>query len=109
MNTSWADLQDIEDEKEKPVCIDAGGVHFYTSRKTIAKSSVLQKIVGEEKYVFIDRDPTAFLYVLNFLRTGKMCYSIIDTIQLEFIKNEAKYFHVNMQDMCDNALLQQLQ
>lgn len=53
-----------------PVYLNVGGVYFVTSRGTLAESdSYFSGLVrsGEAEY-FVDRDPTYFRHVLNWLR-----------------------------------------
>ncbi|CAJ0593628.1 unnamed protein product [Cylicocyclus nassatus] len=60
-----------------PVVLNVGGTKFFTSLETVKKNlgprdkSIFANMnVVEGKEIFIDRDPTHFRYILNYLRDG---------------------------------------
>tara|TARA_B110000046_G_scaffold36453_2_gene39876 strand:+ start:8857 stop:9186 length:330 start_codon:yes stop_codon:yes gene_type:complete len=54
--------------------IDVGGTYYVSTRSTFEKSSVLKSIISKhtdpDAPPFVDRDGSAFHFVLNFLRNG---------------------------------------
>lgn len=76
--------------------IDVGGWLYTSTLATLQKSPVLKKIIenhtGSDAIVFIDRDPTAFGHVLNFLRNGTVHAGNEDRCYLEFLLGEASYY-----------------
>ncbi|KAF5394318.1 K channel tetramerization domain-containing protein [Paragonimus heterotremus] len=72
---------------------------FSTSRNTLLwdKSSFFSVLLSgripsckdEEGAYFIDRDPTVFAFILNYLRTGELNLVGIDPVTL---KNEAQFY-----------------
>ena len=83
----------MEDER---FCIDVGGVYYFSTLQTLRKSTTLRnalsKYTGNEEVIpFIDRDGSAFHYVLNFLRNGSVQY-IDDRSFVEFLIIEAGYY-----------------
>ncbi|KAK6046582.1 K+ channel tetramerization domain protein [Cooperia oncophora] len=62
----------------EPVVLNVGGTKFSTSEATLRNNSIgdcffttLDYSKGE---VFIDRDPTLFKYILNYLRDGRVMF-----------------------------------
>ena len=56
---------------ETMIHINVGGTIFYTSKETLTKyDSFFTKALNYNdcKNIFIDRDPTYFRYILNFMR-----------------------------------------
>ncbi|CAH0016229.1 unnamed protein product [Clonostachys rhizophaga] len=58
-----------------PIVLQIGEKKFYTTRQTIAESSVLSSLVhlrdpDPEKPYFVDADPALFEHILRYLRTG---------------------------------------
>lgn len=75
--------------------IDIGGFLYSTTYKTLCKSPTLKAILPEhsdEVAPFLDRDPHAFQYVLNFLRNGTVHILGEDKSYIEFLMGEATYF-----------------
>ncbi|CAH0049745.1 unnamed protein product [Clonostachys solani] len=59
----------------EPIVLQIGEKKFYTTRQTIAESSVLSSLVNlrdpdPEKPFFVDADPALFEHILRYLRTG---------------------------------------
>ena len=82
--------------------LNVGGVTFDTTRSTLMngnQSNYFSAIAsGRHKYsldskgrIFIDRDPTYFRYILNFLRDGVVSLPK-DAHALEEIHKEAEYY-----------------
>lgn len=84
------------------VYLNVGGVYFATSRSTLAKyrNSFFSPLTLTNPNVseyFIDRDPTHFRWVLNWLR-GSTCLPA-DGPSLRELRVEADFF--SLQDMVD--------
>ncbi len=88
----------------KPVTINVGGTLFTTTKETLLKykDTTFQKLFGEKSnawkmqdandHVFIDRDPTIFAHILNFMRG----YSFVaDRETLGLIYEDAIYYNIN--------------
>lgn len=84
------------------VTLNVGGEKFETTRQTLLNdpSSMLAKMfdpvsplqpgVLRDGAYFIDRDPTYFRVILNYLRSGQL---IVDgSVPIEAVKTEASYF-----------------
>lgn len=88
-----------DEEDDDQVCINAGGMYFWTMRATLNKSPYLKRLSPKGKapngnYMFLDRDPSAFLYVLNYLRNGIVHLGNEDCGFLELLKHEAKVYEL---------------
>ena len=93
----WADVNDEEgaDINDKKICVDVGGVAFYTMRSTLMKSAYFQRrLVEEEDYIFVDRDPFVFYYILNFLRSNSIHISNEEHALIEALKTESKFYGI---------------
>jgi len=93
---SWADQeeqQSIHDDVR--ICVDVGGIVFHTTVKTLKKSSYFEdNITGqiiEAQYIFVDRDPYLFNYILTYFRSGILPYCE-DKYLYETLKEELKFF-----------------
>ncbi|EYC09458.1 hypothetical protein Y032_0060g3130 [Ancylostoma ceylanicum] len=59
------------------VVLNVGGQKFFTTKETL-KSSVCREntfftnLSDSQGEIFIDRDPSVFMYILNYLRDGKV-------------------------------------
>lgn len=81
------------------VTIDVGGTRFASLRSTLARSdsffsaalSSEREGEREEAFLFVDRDPTHFRFVLNWMRGVRVvhCESICDLLQ---IRDEADFY-----------------
>ena len=76
-------------------CIDVGGWVYCSTLHTLRKSSTLKSLLAhppeDGSLIFIDRDGSAFQFVLNFLRNGTV-HPIEDRAFTEFLIGEASYY-----------------
>ena len=87
----------------KPVKLDIGGAVFKTSLETLTRNSesMLARMFSgrftmqaqDDGSFFIDRDPTHFGYILNFLRTGEVIIPD-DRVAREQLLLEVDFFNV---------------
>ena len=99
----WADSDD-DIAVDKKIYLEVGGALYCTLESTLKKSPFFQNAtIPEDEFIFIDRDPIIFCYILNFLRTNKLYLSgSEERMYLECIKTEAMYFELNtMADKLD--------
>ncbi|CAI4226589.1 unnamed protein product [Auanema sp. JU1783] len=93
--------------------LNVGGVIFETSVSTLSKfqPSFLSTIIeqrwkGEQQEIFIDRDPTHFPKVLNFLRDGIEFQPPKDPDSLEELRREAQFYGLTqLQTLCTTSEL----
>ncbi|CAJ0593525.1 unnamed protein product [Cylicocyclus nassatus] len=79
-----------------PVVLNVGGTKFYTTVDTLRNSAAAENSIfvnmdlanGE---VFIDRDPTVFKYILNYLRDGRVIFPD-DGLTTALMFQEAKFY-----------------
>eukprot|EP01130_Rhizamoeba_saxonica_P018678 TRINITY_DN9427_c0_g1_i1.p1 TRINITY_DN9427_c0_g1~~TRINITY_DN9427_c0_g1_i1.p1 ORF type:complete len:359 (+),score=77.66 TRINITY_DN9427_c0_g1_i1:41-1117(+) len=90
------------------IVLNVGGTTFSTSRDTLLKdhSSYFYSMFGsgywrpnENGEYFIDRDPTHFRYILNYLRDGKWDISKLPKLHVEELLVEADYY--NLREILD--------
>ncbi|VDO30131.1 unnamed protein product [Heligmosomoides polygyrus] len=83
------------------VVLNVGGTKFYTSETTlrsplVVDGSYLSTLDLSKGEIFIDRDPTVFGYVLNYLRDGRVIFPD-DGLTTALLFQEAKvrllFFH----------------
>jgi hypothetical protein len=81
------------------VNLNVGGIYFATRRSTLAQSdsffSAAVRTHPDCAEMFVDRDPTHFRHVLNWLRGVRSLP--IDATTLRELRQEADYY--NMHDM----------
>ncbi|XP_062501309.1 uncharacterized protein LOC134178447 [Corticium candelabrum] len=97
------DFPKLQKFEGKPIKLDIGGFIFKTSLETLRKDtdSMLASMFSgrfdmkeqEDGSYFIDRDPTHFRFILNFLRTGKVIVPH-DTIAREELLLEAEFYNI---------------
>ena len=76
------------------IWLNIGGSYFATRRSTLGQGNLLSLCVdSDETDIFIDRDPTNFRYILNWLRGGK-CLPHDDAV-LEELKVECDYYSID--------------
>ena len=72
------------------VTIDVGGTLFYASRETLSGRHCFFQPQVHHTYLTVDRDPTHFRHVLNWLRGNRHLPSLLDT--LEELRWEADFY-----------------
>ncbi|XP_062522752.1 uncharacterized protein LOC134197438 [Corticium candelabrum] len=97
------DFPKLQKFQGKPIKLDIGGFIFKTSLETLRKDtdSMLASMFSgrfvmkeqEDGSYFIDRDPTHFRFILNFLRTGKVIIPH-DTIARDELLLEAEFYNI---------------
>lgn len=80
--------------------IDVGGVVYATTRRTLAKCTLIEKMMQEYETthanetnalpLFVDRDGFYFQYVLNFLRNNTV--ALADRGLIDALLHEAAFF-----------------
>ena len=92
--TSWAEDNSEEYVNEKKIQVDIGGITFVTFNSTLSKSSYLRSklLTLESEYIFIDRDPNLFSYILTYLRTGNIFLKTDDSNFIESLQHEAVFY-----------------
>lgn len=93
------------------VVLDVGGVVFHTKKSTLINSEHTSAffeslLSNEEDVYFIDRDPSSFAIILNFLRQGNLNMHIYDAYMLDFLLSEAQFF--NLQNLQTELMKQRL-
>ncbi|CAL2033942.1 unnamed protein product [Caenorhabditis brenneri] len=85
------------------VTLNVGGTIFLTKRSTLTRFNGYLKNWFENNATdswdpngipFVDRDPTHFRYILNFMRDGVDTFLPNDDEKTQEIKNEAKYYRL---------------
>ena len=74
--------------------LDVGGCVFSSTIETLSKSPIIKELIEntlEGDMPFIDRDATAFQYVLSFMRSGTL-YQIEDRYFLASLASEAAFY-----------------
>lgn len=89
----------------KPIKLNVGGSLFSTTLENMVKEpntyffslfggKWCPKLDPVDGSVFIDRDPTMFAMILNYLRTGKISLDGLPPFQLQLLKDEADFYQV---------------
>jgi len=104
----WSESQSGESEKIRfpsKIKLDIGGMHFTTSLNTLTLiggtfftgmfSGKMDVQPGKDGSYFIDRDPTAFPYILNFLRGIVPDTKTISKLDLSLLKQDAVYYEID--------------
>jgi hypothetical protein len=103
-------------QRSERVCLNLSGTRFVTTRDTLTKDSgtyfaamLRMRERGEDGVMsfeppdfFIDRDPTHFRYILNYMRDGRICLDgrgAPHTGFLEELLVEAQFY--NLSGLCD--------
>lgn len=83
------------------ISLNVGGQVFYTSRATLSRYDCFFSKLWEGHEVFIDRDPTHFRYILNFMRGSTVLP--MDVTTLQEIRVEADFYCLhNLVRLIDN-------
>jgi len=100
----YAGIRGTEEKREfsDPIVLNVGGKLFTTSLSTLRskKDTLFAKMFSEgantnisaDGTFFIDRDPTFFGYVLDFLRSGDLLIKSSDETTREQLLQDVKYF-----------------
>lgn len=84
------------DAMSAPVLLNVGGTSFATSWSTLSRlPGPLRDMLpppGAAKEAFVDRDPTHFRLVLNFLRDGTCALPTNDVRALDEVAAEARFY-----------------
>jgi len=87
------------------IILNVGGKLFATTKSTILqyRGSFLESLVTKDKSrlengdrYFIDRDPTYFEIVLNFMREGRLRNTGLQNIDLEDLRSEFQFYKIDM-------------
>ena len=73
--------------------LNVGGIIFFTSKETLNKyNSFFTSVVNysDQNNIFIDRDPTHFRYILNYMRGSSYLPNEISILQQ--LKEEADFY-----------------
>lgn len=90
----WSDDDEsIACEVDFKVCVEVSGVYFYTLNSTLQKCPYFKALnISQDDIIFVDREPSLFPYILNYLRSGELCYICEDKAILNQLKSEAIFF-----------------
>jgi len=110
VNNFWKNLEaselvsDAGDPREDPIILNVGGTNFSTTRATLRTESgtFFEKkfrwsntTCSEDGTFFIDRNPTTFEYILEFLRAGDIIVESRDTdLRLQLLE-DAEFFELS--------------
>ena len=89
--------------------LNIGGVEFFTTRETLEKSDsffrpFVREHVHADRLPFLDRDPTHFRYILNFMR-GSRVLPVDNLVTLKEIRVEADFYSLSeMVSLCDRYI-----
>uniref|UniRef100_A0A7I5E6L4 BTB domain-containing protein n=1 Tax=Haemonchus contortus TaxID=6289 RepID=A0A7I5E6L4_HAECO len=79
-----------------PVVLNVGGTKFSTTEATLrsrpsGEDYLFNTLDYSKGEVFIDRDPTLFKYILNYLRDGRVMFAD-DPLTAALLFQEAKFY-----------------
>ena len=78
---------------DETVVLNVGGILYTSTRSTLSRSPLLKQLLVENSNeLFIDRDPSSFFFVLNYLRTGLIIQDPVDKHYVNFLINEASIY-----------------
>jgi len=92
--------------KEDIITLNVGGRKFSTLRENFAKVkgskldleilSVKNSLKDNKRNFFIDRDPTYFAYIMNFIRGDKI-KPVLNDFERQRLGEEFEYFGISVQ------------
>ena len=91
----WSDelADNFYAEKDFKVCLEVSGIYFFTLKSTLRKCPYFDSLdITHDGCLFIDRDPSYFSYILNFLRNGELNIICEERGVINQLKCEAKFF-----------------
>ncbi|KAH9251022.1 hypothetical protein BASA81_011068 [Batrachochytrium salamandrivorans] len=95
----------LESFASTPVKLNVGGSYFSTSVENLTREpgnffAVMfsgrwdVKVDPHDKAVFVDRDPTMFGMIVNYLRTGEINLDDLSPKQFEALRKEADFYQI---------------
>ena len=90
-----------EDDANNRVLLNVGGAYFETCRSTLMSTGsdyFARRLVDYElpNYMFIDRDPQYFVYVLSYMRNRQISFpSDTDKMFVDQMRLEATFFNLS--------------
>jgi hypothetical protein len=87
-------------ELARVIKLDVGGTLFTTTFLTLTRvrsmfTGMLSGNFSDERAYFIDRDPTYFRYILNYLRDGTIDVQELSILHRSALLKEAKFYQIN--------------
>ena len=80
--------------KTKAITLNVGGTEFLTAASTLRRERFFSALLDyheDGEPIFVDRDPTHFRHILNFLRTGMPTAPLDSTARCELVI-EAQFY-----------------
>jgi hypothetical protein len=89
--------------------VEVGGINFCSTRQTLSKSPCLKRLIEclspESDYLFVDREGSSFVFILNFLRTKLIFQDLYDRSYVAFLIEEAKFYEIKeMEELLESIL-----
>lgn len=89
--------------------VEVGGINFCSTRETLSKSPCLKRLLidssPDSNYLFIDREGSSFVFILNFLRTKLIFQDLYDRSYVAFLIEEAKFYEIKeMEELLESIL-----
>ncbi len=85
---------------ENIITLNVGGKQFQTDKAILMKSPYIANLL-EGTELFIDRSPSVFKHVLEYLRDSSYLYPIKYQKELEFYLGTHVDFHIELQERID--------
>ena len=81
---------------DETVVLNVGGIFYTSTKTTLCRSPLLKQLLLDNSgELFIDRDPSSFFFILNYLRTGLIIQDPVDKHYVNFLINEAHIYGLN--------------